>query len=136
MSTRAADLLDRTGARRLMTGVRRWAKGLGPNAHFTIEEIPDRRAHDRKPCANAISLVEITENNAPGRSLPASVINVSKKGMCVLVDEQVSKGSLVMLDLSGRGATGSGRSLLAHVTRIQRASGQAGFVLGLKTHTG
>jgi hypothetical protein len=135
MSTKAADLLDRTGARKLFTGVRRWARQFNSPGGIILEEIPNRRSDERKTCSGAICIQEITENNAPGRSLPASVLNVSKRGLCVLVDEPLSKGSLVMLDLSGRAAAGSGRSLLAHVTRIQRASGQAGYVIGLKRHS-
>ena len=134
MTAKAREMLDRTGAKKLLSGVRRWARQMNPNGYLLIEEIPNRRGDDRKQCAGAICVIEITANNAPGKSLPASVLNVSKRGLCVLVDEPLAKGSLVMLDLSGRTAAG-GRSLLAHVTRIQRASGHNGYVLGLKRHS-
>ncbi|MFG0276183.1 MAG: PilZ domain-containing protein, partial [Phycisphaerales bacterium] len=98
------------------------------------EEQAERRTHARRDVATAISLIEIDDANAPIKRLTGAVLNVSKKGMCVLVDEAVPKNRSVMLDFAGRSDT-PGRSILARVTRIQRARGQQGFVLGLKTES-
>lgn len=98
------------------------------------EEHGERRKFSRRAIATPIALIEIDDANAPIRRVSGAVLNVSKKGMCVLVDEPVPKNRSVMLDLAGR-TNSPGRSILARVTRIQRARGNQGFVLGLKTES-
>lgn len=98
------------------------------------EEQEERRRFARRDVATAISLIEIDDANAPIKRVTGAVLNVSKKGMCVLVDEAVARNRSVMLDLAGRSNT-PGRSILARVTRVQRARGHQGYVLGLKTES-
>jgi hypothetical protein len=98
------------------------------------EEQEERRKFSRREVATAISLIEIDDANAPIKRVTGAVLNVSKKGMCVLVDEAVARNRSVMLDLAGRSNT-PGRSILARVTRVQRARGHQGYVLGLKTES-
>lgn len=94
------------------------------------QERRERRRHSRKQVAATIHLIEIDESNAPARRLSAAVLNVSKRGMCVLTDQMAPVGRAVMLDVAGKSER-AGRSVLARVTRLQRARGQDGFVLGL-----
>ena len=98
------------------------------------QEREERRKFARREVATPIALIEIDDANAPVKRVTGAVLNVSKKGMCVLVDEAVPKNRSVMLDLAGR-SNSPGRSVLARVTRIQRARGNQGFVLGLKTES-
>ena len=97
-------------------------------------EQQERRLHGRRDIATQIHLTEIDEGNAPVREFAAAVLNVSKKGMCVLTDDPIPTGRSVMLDVPSRGDA-PGRSILAQVTRLQRASGKCGFVVGLRTES-
>jgi PilZ domain-containing protein len=119
-------------SRWLKDGIQETILQFRPGYEYHIEEQEERRDHNRKPVATMVFITPMSDSGSPTHPIDAAVLNVSKKGLCVLLEERINKGVSVMVDLSGRKNEG-GRSILARVKHVHRASGQPGYVLGLRT---
>ncbi|MFG0257187.1 MAG: PilZ domain-containing protein [Phycisphaerales bacterium JB043] len=120
-----------TWGRWLKDGVRETIAQFRPGYEYRVEEQKEKRRHPRKTCATMVYVTPVSESGSPTHPIDAAVLDVSKKGLRVVLEERVNKGVSVMVDL-GR-SKGAGRTILARVAHVHRASGQPGFVLGLRT---
>ena len=132
MKTYQVTLKMESWLRWLKDGVKETILQFRPGYEYRVNEQKERRGHQRKPVATMVYVTPVSESGSPTHPIDAAVLNVSKKGLCVLLEERVNKGVSVMVDLSGRQSSG-GKTILARVAHIHRASGQPGFVLGLRT---
>ncbi|MHC4976585.1 MAG: PilZ domain-containing protein [Planctomycetota bacterium] len=102
-----------------------------PGYEYRVQERQEQRRFPRKACATMVFVTPVSESGSPTHPIDAAVLDVSKKGLRVVLEERINKGVSVMVDL-GR-SKGGGKTILARVAHVHRASGQPGFVLGLKT---